>query len=584
MYSQMFPSQYGSSPLNSLFVFGEYAVDSFAFQVGTAQENTLRQVNLIDSVTWLKGHHSFKAGVDWRMLFPTAAPTQYSQTVAYYVPPALSTGIATINIASSQDQVTVHQQDVAFYLQDSWHVTPNLTIDAGLRWDLDPAPYGVDGQSLYVVGNLTSLATATLSPAGTSLYPTRYNQFQPRLGVAYVANRTPRKETLIRAGFGTFYVPADDTAMQATNFYPHERAAVNSNSLWYTTPAAPVTVTGQPPYTNQNILAYDSNFVTPRTFEWNLSVQQNLGERQTFTLGYVASAGRNLTRLSSYSGSSYSSRFLNLEEFFAADTSDYESLQASYVQQMKFGLALLANYTWGKSLDTQSNDTVSTTLLSYIPLAGERGPSSFDQRNSANIALDWNLPRLKKGESVLRAMVNGWGVDSIFQAHSGNPLTPTFTRIVLPEGATTLRPDLTPGVPVYLYNPKYFGGRIFNSAAFNVNFLSNSSRLQGNEARGQFTDRGFDELDFTIRRDFRLTSRASLQYRCEVYNLPNQISYAAPSMTLGTYNVGSSIPFNVSPSFGGVTNTYNNTATSGAGQLFGVGGPRTLQMALHIAF
>jgi hypothetical protein len=584
MYAQMFPAQYGAGTTNSLFVFGDYALDTFAFQVGTPQENVGRQINVIDDVTYLKGHHIFKAGVDWRQLFPTAGPSQYSQTVAYYSPGDLQTGLATIDIAQSQDQVTVHQQDVAFFLEDSWHATPRLTVNAGLRWDVDPAPYGVDGQSLYVVQNTTNLSTATLAPAGTALYATRYNQFQPRLGVAYVASTAPGMETLLRAGFGTFYSPASDTGLQATNFFPHSRAVVNSSQLWYSNPAAPIAATSGPPYPQQNILAYDPGFVTPRTFEWNVSLQQNLGARRTFTLGYVGAAGRNLSRLASYAGSSYGSRFLNLTKYFPVDTSDYESLQASYVQQLNYGLQLLANYTWGKSLDTNSGDTLLTNDPNYISLAGERGPSSFDQRNSANIALDWSLPKLHRGDRLARSILNGWATDAIFQAHSGNPLTVTFTKATLPQGSAVLRPDIVQGQPLYIASASSFGGKKLNAAAFSPTYatIAGNTQLQGNESRGQFTNRGFDELDFTIRREFRIGDRVTLQYRCEVYNLPNQTLYAPPPTTLGT--IASNMKFTPTAAFGIPTGTYNNTSLAGGNSLFAVGGPRSIQMALHVAF
>jgi hypothetical protein len=402
------------------------------------------------------------------------------------------------------------------------------------------------------------------------------------LGIAYVASTVPGKETLIRAGFGTFYVPASDTGLQATNFFPHSRAVVNSSQLWYSNPAAPVPATAGPPYTNQNILAYDPGFVTPRTFEWNASVQQNLGARQTFTLGYVASAGRNLSRLASYAGSSYGNRFLNLTKYYPVDTSDYESLQASYVQQLNYGLQMLANYTWGKALDTNSGDTLLTTDPNFISLAGERGPSTFDQRNTANIALDWELPKLRRGDRIAKAILNGWATDAIFQAHTGNPLTVTFTKATLPQGSAVLRPDIVPGQPLYIASSTAFGGKKLNAAAFSPAYaqIAGNTRLQGNESRGEFTNRGFDELDFTVRRDFRVGDRVALQYRCEVYNLPNQTSYAPPPTSIGT--VSTALKFTPTSAFGIPTGTYSSTTQSGG--FFGVGGPRSVQMALHIAF
>ena len=463
-------------------------------------------------------------------------------------------------------------------------MSKNLTLNAGLRWDLDPAPYGVNGKPLYTVNAATAAnpSNITLNPAGSALYPTKYNQLQPRIGLAYVANHKTGMETLVKAGFGSFYVPASGTAMTDSNFWPYNRATVNFGQLWYSNPASPSTIDPTAPYSEQNLLAYSPSFLTPRTYEWNLSVQQNLGTHKTFTLAYVGSHGSKLTRMATTSGSEYGYAFGTLAEYFPVDSSDYNALQASYVQQMWAGLSLLANYTWSHSLDTASSDSVASDVFQTPNVQGERGPSDFDERNAANIALDWVAPKLS-GNFVKRALLNGWAASSIFQVHSGNPITVTFVDYLTSGATVTLRPNITTGVPTYLYGSQYFGGRILNSKAFNTSFLSSGAVAEGNEPRGYLTDRGFDELDFSIRRDFKLPGHANLQYRCEVYNLANQTSYAPPYSLLGTYSSSTST-FNTYSFFGGVTNTYNNTATSGTNPTAAVGGPRSLEMALRLSF
>lgn len=581
MYAQMFPSAYGSTQQNSLFVFGAYPSWGEAYQVGTTTSNTQRQINLIDSLSFIHGRHNVKLGVDWRYLFPIAAPTVYSATVAYYSDADMLSGAATVGQVQSQDVVVVHQQDTALYVDDNIRVNRNFSLDLGLRWDYDPAPKGVDGQSLYVVENPTDPANATLAPAGTSMYPANKTQFAPRIGVAYVLANRDHYETMLKGGYGLFYVPSADTALMATNYFPHDRYTALYGTTWMTNPMPPVSATSGPPYTNQEILAYYPGFTTPRTHEWNFSVQQNLGGYQSVTAAYVGSAGRKLTRMAEFSGAYYNLRFLDLTEYYSVDTSDYNSLQLSYVRTMAHGLQVLANYVWGKSLDTASGDTVISANPTALPLSGERGRSSFDVRHSFNFSFNWELPKTRMSSPVVRALANGWAIDGIYTARTGNPLNVYVNYELASTGSAALRPDVVKGAPLWVNDNTKFGGRKLNSAAFDTTFMTNGSgRLQGNEQRNSIPGWNFGEFEFTVRRNFSLGNYGKLQYRCDVFNLLNQTNYAPPSTYLGYAYGGSYTPY---AAFGASKNTYDTTSASGD-SVFSGGGARVFQMALRYSF
>lgn len=581
MYAQMFPSEYGSTQKNSMFVFGAYPSWSEAYQVGSATDNEQRQINVIDSVSFTLGQHNLKAGVDWRYLFPVAAPTVYSPNVAYYDDADLLSGVATVGQVQSMDTVVVHQQDTALYLQDAWRPRPNLSLDLGVRWDYDPAPKGVDGQSIYVVENPTDPANATLAPAGTRMYPTNKTQFAPRIGAAYILTHKDRYETLIKGGYGLFYVPSADTALQATNYFPHDRYTAIMGTSWMTDPLPPVSATSGPPYTDQDILGYYPGFTTPRTHEWNLSVQQNMGGNQSVTLAYVGSAGRKLTRMGQFSGEYYDDRFLDLTEYFSVDTSDYDSAQLSYVRTMSHGLQMLANYVLGKSLDTASGDTVISASPTGLPISQERGRSSFDVRHAVNVSFVWEVPKLHAENPVLRAVANGWAMDGIVTARTGNPLNVYVQYELATTGNSVIRPDVVKGEPFWVKDSTKFGGRKLNSAAFDTTFLTDGSgRLQGNEQRNSIPGWNFAEVEYTLRREFKLGEFGSLQYRCDVFNLLNQTNYAPPSRYLGYVYNGAFVLYS---QFGASTNTYDTTTAAGDTQFSG-GGPRVLQMALRYSF
>jgi hypothetical protein len=590
MYSVMFPSQYGASTKNSMFVFGAYGGDTtgipwgVGWQVGNAVANTQRQINLIDDVNWLKGEHNFKFGVDWRYLFPIAAPQVYSPMISYYDDADISSGSATVGQILSNDVVVVHQHDTALFAQDTWHVTPRLTLDYGIRWDYDPAPYAVDGQSLYVVSNPLDPANATLSPAGTAMYPAKKDQFVPRVGGAYEWSTRSGWEGLLRGGFGIFYVPSADTALQATNYYPHARYAALFGVNWMTTPIPPApAVTGQPPYTDQLIQGYYPGFTTPRTYEWNFAIQQALGSAQNLTVGYVGSTGRTLTRMSQFSGSNYNDRFLDMTLYGSQDSSDYNALQISFIRRVRKGLMVLANYTWAKSLDTASDDTAISPSPSEVNVAHERGLSSFDVRNALNISFDYDIPTVPTNNKLTRAVLGGWSLGGIYMAHSGNPLTVTFTQLLADGSNAGFRPDIT-GQPVWTSSPSAFGRKVLNPAAFDYTYAINGSgRTQGDEPRGYFSTPGFSEFEFSIKRQIKITERVGLNYNAEFFNLFNHVNYAPPNTQLGqVYSTGTGFGFYQYPTFGLIQSTLSGTGAGGG--FFGVGGARSIQMALRLQF
>ena len=586
MYGVMFPSQYGASAKNSMFVFGAYGGDTTGtfwgegWQVGNSVANTQRQINLIDDVSWLKGKHNFKFGVDWRYLFPIAAPQVYSPLISYYADADISTGLATVGQIISSDVVVVHQHDTALFAQDTWHVSPRLTLDYGIRWDYDPAPYAVDGQSLYVTSNPLDPANAILSPAGTPLYPAKKNQFVPRFGGAYEFHNKPGWEGLLRGGFGIFYVSSADTALQATNFYPHQRQTALFGVDWTTAPIPPIPVgNGQPPYTNQNILGYYPGFANPRTFEWNVAIQQALGSSQNLTVGYVGSAGRDLTRQSQFYGGNYGDRFLNLSLNGNQDSSDYNALQVSFIRRVRKGLMILANYTWSKSLDTASDDTLISPSPGDVKVAAERGLSSFDVRNAFNASFSYDIPTVTTTHKFTRAVLGGWSLGGIFSAHSGNPLTVTFTQDLADGSTASSRPDIT-GQPIWINQAGAFGGRVLNPAAFDATFAINGSgRLQGNEPRGYVSGPGFSEFEFSVKRNIKITDRVGLHYSAEFFNFLNHANYAPPVLDFGSIYNNTFIP---GYNFGAIQNTLSATAAGGG--FFGVGGSRSVQMALRLQF
>jgi hypothetical protein len=115
-----------------------------------------------------------------------------------------------------QDHSDIRQlyHNFSSFAQDTWKVTPQLTLTYGVRWDYNPPPTETNGaaNAPYAISQINDLATATLLPRDTPLWHADWKNFAPRVGVAYQFWPGSKRPLVIRAGFGQFYDLGTDTA------------------------------------------------------------------------------------------------------------------------------------------------------------------------------------------------------------------------------------------------------------------------------------------------------------------------------------------------------------------------------------
>jgi hypothetical protein len=202
----------------------------------------------------------------------------------------------------------------------------------------------------------------------------------------------------------------------------------------------------------------------------------------------------------------------------------------------------------------------------------DRGNSDFDIRHSVTGALNYDLPAPEK-HKVLRMLFGGWSLSNLFSARSASPVTLIGPTFIVAGTQFTARPNLVPGVPLYLFGPQFPGGKAFNRAAF----ANPPTGQQGNLGRNVLRGFGAWQNDFALRRQFQLTERFNLQFRAEFFNIFNHPNFGAPMNNLS------------SPLFGQATQTFGQSlgsggATGGLNPLYQIGGPRSIQLALKLAF
>src|SRR5262249_35833716 len=157
-----------------------------------------------------------------------------------------------------------------------------MTLTYGVRWELNPAPSGGNGDEPLVLANLDNPARLTVAPKGTPLFETRYAQVAPRAGVAYELSQVPGRATVLRGGFGVVYDLARGPAASGLGYaYPLFRSKIRTAVAfpWDASVAAPPPVVLTPPY-GQISGVLDPNLSLPRTHQWNVTVEQAFGPNQ----------------------------------------------------------------------------------------------------------------------------------------------------------------------------------------------------------------------------------------------------------------------------------------------------------------
>jgi hypothetical protein len=555
---------------NSLF-YAKFFDDAARVYLADGPGLRARQINLVDHLSATVGAHQIKLGVDLRHTALRSSGEDYNQVVLFDSEADLRSGVAWVAFIEAQSPRAPRMRNYSAYVQDTWRVTPALTMTYGLRWDANPAPFDGEGRRPLVLRGFDDPANARLTPLneGDSLYRTRWWNIAPRVGGSYqLAERRPGWATVLRGGAGVFYDLGNAAPLWAFDKNPPFVSNVLRSAVRF--PLSPADAAAPPlvslPEIPGDIIAIDPNLQLPYTWQWNAAISQSLGAQQTMTVTYVGAAGRNLLQrqyfaqipvLPTVSGGVITSD----------GTSSYRALQMKFERRMSQGLQAVASYSLAHAQDAQSDD---------IDIYEDRiqwGDADYDVRHSVAAGLTYDLPS-PRGRALSPLMRN-WSVDATVRAASAYPFTPRGTTQVLNDGtlAATL-PDLVPGQPIWIDDEEAAGGRRVNPAAFKLA----AAGVQGNAGRNRLRGFPFSQIDIALGRSFRLRDPLRLSVRAEAFNLLNHANFLnpLPSDRVGSLNFGRS------------TQMANRGASGLQGpalqQFYESGGPRSIQLSVRVEF
>jgi Carboxypeptidase regulatory-like domain/TonB-dependent Receptor Plug Domain len=522
------------------------------------------------------------------------------------------------NYYNLQTEVSSQLRHNAFdaYAQDNYKVTKRVTIDAGIRWEpFLPPVDNLNDQVCYDPTFTQHSAYYPTAPAGIlfpgppqgdgslgkgdsgcprSMVPDRWKNVAPRIGL----NVDPfgSGKTSVRAGFGIFW---DQARLIAWNRFStgqpfDESVIVNGPQVLQPS------LTGDNIYTNGGVqnpypfviprtasqrAAFDPsyggnwptaaaetvlspNFNEGYTYQWNLTVDQQLGAGYMLTVGYIANHGshlfvsreNNYAPLSTYDptltiaenitnlparrrlsaiqcgtgvGGATAPCFGPMEILDPALWSNYDSLQISVNHQLRHGFSLLASYVWANYLD----------VVSYTAEGGNGprdptdfglnyGPSDNNVRHRFAGSYIYQLPRVQSLHGIGGVFINDWQNQSIITIQTGQPYSINSSLDTAATGIGGETADFT-GASL---SPS--GGRgvaaYFNPAAFK----NAAAGTYGESGRNFLTGPSMVNVDFSLFKEFPVLDHGRIQFRGEFFNLFNHPNFYNPDNTVGDGTFG----------------------------------------------
>ena len=498
------------------------------------RETTLKRYQYIDNVSYAVGKHSMKFGADVNIerilnFFPGLFGGQFTfnsladftnRRPARFVQAFAGDGTSGPTTNPNNDEFSV-------FVQDDWRVARRLTINAGLRYD-------IQDMATPPLTNPDSQLTA--AGIDTGRVPSDKNNFGPRLGFAYSPLESDK--LVVRGGYGIFFgrTPA---IMLGTAHSQNGIQVINLTFTGAQIPTFPNRFTSVPTGVNlpaPSIYVFASDYVSPYTQQWSLGTEYQLAKDLSLNITYLGVKGTHLSRtrdinllpavtatINDDTGQAISfmrfpgrllSRFGRISQFESTADSRYNGLTIQINKRFAHSFQLLGAYTYSRAIDNNPDSTSvvpgnagddAKIVDNPLDIRADDGLSVNDMRNRFVLSGIWNIGDYAKGiqDRAVRTLLSGWSLSGIFTAEAGRP----FSAKV--------------------------GGDLNNDGN------RFSDRVPGFE-RNTFLGPRFFSFDPRITRDIRLHERARIQLIAEAFNVFNRANFSGINTTL--YNLVGTAP------------------------------------------
>ena len=530
-----------------------------------------KSFDLIDNLSWTKGKHLLKFGFETRWILLNQGTSQsgtltYNSTAAF-----LGNQMGSASYTAILPLVRQRKTQYFGYVQDQWKATANLTITAGIRYNFFNALHAIGNDDVpFDFGTCGGYC-----PRTDSFFHPRYNDFDPRLGIAWAHG-----DTVLRIGAGIYHTDGqeDDQNLPISNTV----ARYTFSNTTFPTLAYPLT-----PF-----LDYAEGgglgVVTPRDLDrnrkddyvasWTASIQRKLPLNILATVSYLGNKGTDVLTttyvnlVNPVTGVAPYPAFGPISWRGDVGNSTFHALQFNARRAFQNGVLFTANYMWSHSINDGSiGGGESDTPQDSFCRSCDKASSDDDVRQVFNLAAVYELPfgagkHYLSSPGVMRTVFGGWTLSTIATSQTGLPFNITITRSngSVPGGLAVSgeeRPNLVPGVSLTPPGGSTPGEWV-NPAAFSAPAYGTFGDL----GRNAFRAPGISDVDLALAKDVVLVERVKLRLRADLFNVLNRAQYGAPNANLSTAG-----------NFGVITSTISSYAT-------GRGTPREFQLSAKISF
>lgn len=540
-----------SSPMN---VYPTFTVTGFT-TIGLSGDAPLIQPDqnyeIASDVSLTSGRHSLKMGFELDRYRSERQVNDFTNGVLNFVksnPAGTGNALAdfllglpnSTMVATLPVVVDLRRTATDLYITDQWLVSPKLTLEMGLRYELDAPANEHNGRiSLF---NYTAPGGFQQLARGQALWNSDLRDFGPRLGINYKF----MPNTVVRTFAGIFY--SNPPTLALTNLasnppfittYNFNAAAGNPLDASNPFPTGKAALGGVP-----SPLTVQQNRRTPTVYEWMLDIQHSFTPNLLLDVGYLGNHGIHLGRtmglnapLTPGPGAIQARRplpnFGPVTSFQYDAFSTYHALQARLEKHFTDGFSFLLSYTWSKNLDDSSNENSGGTVIP-TNLNFDYGPSDFDIPQNLTASYIYNLPfgqgrEFLNRKGVTDEIFGGWQLSGVTTLRSGFPNTISYPGDIANVGLGTR--------PIRKCNGN-LSHRTIQEWYDTSCFIAPAQYTFGNSNRGVIRGPGYKDWDLALMKSFPTYHEQSLQFRAEFFNAFNNVNFGQPGTSITTSTAG----------------------------------------------
>jgi hypothetical protein len=551
-------------------------------------------VAFADNLSYIRGHHSFKFGIEFRDFRNNNFNSDPGQLVfnnpTNFINGLVDSSARTIGTVANR----ITQNALDFYVMDSFKFKPYLTLELGLRYAWNMTPTEASGRLMnFVPGGATGSMLVPVSEP----YAQNNKNFQPRVGFAWDALHDGK--TVVRAGYA-YQVDEPITGIVTGLINNNQNFAIPISIATQQSFAGTTTLYNSPSPASVAPLFVDPNFKDANVQSWNLNIQQQITNSASIMVGYFGNKGTHLendinvnqtnllgqvgtgatnTHLPFQRLSPSSPNFANaplaasITERQSGSNSIYNALWITATQRTSHGVQFNAAYTYAHSIDEASRNNQGVIFQDSTNIFASRSNSDFDVRHRFVANAIYDLPF--KGNRL----VSGWEVAPIFTWQTGNPFTIVLNNSASINGVANSVVPTVSG-PVHT-SGNTLGQWISNPGVF---VFPQPANTFGNLRRNSVYGPGFTNVDFTIAKNTKVSEKINVQLRMDAFDLFNHPNYGQPGPQSGGSLVSVLTPGVIGPPATGNQFTTFSTISSTRFPTGDSGSSRQLQLAVKVQF